>query len=80
MSEPEIFEVDVGNECYVTIGNERIKVNGKIPYEVITTLAREHGIKHFVLEYEDGSGYAKKHDFPLTKSVIMKEHDTAAMK
>ena len=78
IDEGVVHRVDVNEDCYVYIAGKRIKVNGRIPYEVVKTLTREHGIKTFVVLSEKDHRYLTPSDFPVHESIIIQQYDTPA--
>ncbi len=73
----EVFEVEDGQVSKIILpGGETVEIDGKITVSKLKEVAREYGIKKFIVENTDGQRLTAA-DFPLQGTVYIKEYNAA---
>lgn len=71
----EVFDVEEKVVSEIVLPNgERVKVDGEITVDELKRVARENGIKKFIVEGEDGQRLTSA-DFPYSGTVYIKEYN-----
>jgi len=67
---------EVGEKSKININGTTVEIDGEITAEKIKEVAREHGIKKFIVKDADGNTLNPS-DFPYTGEVTIEEYNEA---